>query len=81
MLPCLLAGAWWSCLLMPCLPLLQVLGLRKLKPYIPDFKLAFEHFCIHTGRWAGSNRLRHLQPLPVACSCSRAWACGWPCGL
>ena len=27
----------------------QVLGLRKLRPYIPDFKLAFEHFCIHTG--------------------------------
>lgn len=21
----------------------------KLKPYIPDFKLAFEHFCIHAG--------------------------------
>jgi len=21
----------------------------KLRPYIPDFKLAFEHFCIHTG--------------------------------
>jgi len=21
----------------------------KVKPYIPDFKLAFEHFCIHTG--------------------------------
>lgn len=23
---------------------------KKGKPYIPDFKLAFEHFCIHTGR-------------------------------
>ncbi|CAN0857272.1 3-ketoacyl-CoA synthase 1 [Linum grandiflorum] len=21
----------------------------KVKPYIPDFKLAFEHFCIHAG--------------------------------
>ena len=21
----------------------------KMKPYIPDFKQAFEHFCIHTG--------------------------------
>ncbi|CAK9133677.1 unnamed protein product [Ilex paraguariensis] len=21
----------------------------KIKPYIPDFKLAFEHFCIHAG--------------------------------
>jgi hypothetical protein len=22
---------------------------RRVKPYIPDFKLAFEHVCIHTG--------------------------------
>ena len=22
---------------------------RRMKPYIPDFKLAFEHVCIHTG--------------------------------
>ncbi|MCD7458768.1 3-ketoacyl-CoA synthase 20 [Datura stramonium] len=22
---------------------------RKMKPYIPDFKMAFEHFCIHAG--------------------------------
>jgi 3-ketoacyl-CoA synthase len=21
----------------------------KLKPYLPDFTLAFDHFCIHTG--------------------------------
>lgn len=27
----------------------QILGKKHLKPYIPDFKLAFEHFCIHTG--------------------------------
>lgn len=26
-----------------------MLKIRKLRPYIPDFKLAFEHFCIHTG--------------------------------
>ncbi|XP_062197448.1 3-ketoacyl-CoA synthase 20-like [Phragmites australis] len=26
----------------------KVLGLR-IKPYIPDFKMAFEHFCIHAG--------------------------------
>ncbi|MCO5591869.1 hypothetical protein L7F22_045862 [Adiantum nelumboides] len=29
--------------------LLRRLGKVKLKPYIPDFKLAFEHFCIHAG--------------------------------
>jgi 3-ketoacyl-CoA synthase len=27
----------------------KVLPARKLAPYIPDFKLAFDHFCIHTG--------------------------------
>ena len=27
----------------------QVLRLRSLKPYTPDFKTAFEHFCIHPG--------------------------------
>lgn len=25
---------------------------KKGKPYIPDFKLAFEHVCIHTGKVA-----------------------------
>ena len=34
---------------MRCAAVPQVLKLRKLRPYIPDFKLAFEHFCIHTG--------------------------------
>ena len=28
---------------------MQVLRLKGVRPYIPDFKLAFEHFCIHTG--------------------------------
>lgn len=27
----------------------QVLRIQKMKAYIPDFNLAFEHFCIHTG--------------------------------
>ena len=27
----------------------QVLGMRSLKPYSPDFTTAFEHFCIHPG--------------------------------
>lgn len=30
------------------IPGLQVLGM-KLKPYTPDFKMAFDHFCIHPG--------------------------------
>lgn len=27
----------------------KVLNMKEMKPYIPDFKLAFEHFCIHAG--------------------------------
>ncbi|KAJ1276072.1 hypothetical protein BS78_05G186000 [Paspalum vaginatum] len=27
----------------------RVFGVRGLRPYIPDFKMAFEHFCIHAG--------------------------------
>ena len=27
----------------------QVLGLKTIKPYTPDFKTAFDHFCIHPG--------------------------------
>ncbi|XP_074304647.1 3-ketoacyl-CoA synthase 11-like, partial [Silene latifolia] len=27
----------------------KLFKMRKLKPYIPDFKLAIEHFCIHAG--------------------------------
>ncbi|XP_019180832.1 PREDICTED: 3-ketoacyl-CoA synthase 20-like [Ipomoea nil] len=27
----------------------KVFKMKKVKPYIPDFKLAFEHFCIHAG--------------------------------
>ncbi|TMW96755.1 3-ketoacyl-CoA synthase 11-like [Solanum pennellii] len=42
----------------------------KLKPYIPDFKLAFEHFCIHAGGRAVLDEIeknlhlteRHLEP-------------------
>mgnify|MGYP001810930983 CR=1 FL=1 len=33
----------------PAVPGRQFLKLKGVKPYIPDFKLAFEHFCIHTG--------------------------------
>uniref|UniRef100_A0A6V7QRA8 FAE domain-containing protein n=1 Tax=Ananas comosus var. bracteatus TaxID=296719 RepID=A0A6V7QRA8_ANACO len=27
----------------------KVFKMNKVKPYIPDFKMAFEHFCIHAG--------------------------------
>jgi 3-ketoacyl-CoA synthase len=27
----------------------KVFGVRSIRPYVPDFKMAFEHFCIHAG--------------------------------
>ena len=49
---------------------LQVLGM-KIKPYVPDFPTAFEHFCIHPGGKAVINevskqlKLRPEQSLPM----------------
>ncbi|CAN4116539.1 unnamed protein product [Withania somnifera] len=46
----------------------------KIKPYIPDFKLAFEHFCIHAGGRAVLDELEknlelsqwHMEPSRMA---------------
>jgi 3-ketoacyl-CoA synthase len=44
----------------------------KVKPYIPDFKLAFEHFCIHAGGRAVIDELeKNLQLMPEHCEASR----------
>ena len=44
----------------------------KLKPYIPDFKLAFEHFCIHAGGRAVIEELeKKLQWSEVRVEASR----------
>ncbi|EOA19064.1 hypothetical protein CARUB_v10007737mg [Capsella rubella] len=43
----------------------------KIKHYIPDFKLAFEHFCIHAGGRALIDEMEknlHLTPLDVEAS-------------
>lgn len=48
----------------------KVFRVKKMKPYIPDFKLAFEHFCIHAGGRAVLDELeknlelteRHMEP-------------------
>ncbi|KAK3009757.1 hypothetical protein RJ639_014275 [Escallonia herrerae] len=43
-----------------------------IKPYIPDFKLAFEHFCIHAGGRAVIDELeKNLQLLPIHVEASR----------
>ncbi|KAJ1427462.1 Very-long-chain 3-ketoacyl-CoA synthase [Sesbania bispinosa] len=45
---------------------------EKVKPYIPDFKLAFDHFCIHAGGRAVIDELeKNLQLLPVHVEASR----------
>ncbi|KAK1362364.1 3-ketoacyl-CoA synthase [Heracleum sosnowskyi] len=44
----------------------------RVKPYIPDFKLAFDHFCIHAGGRAVIDELeKNLQLLPVHVEASR----------
>ncbi|CAI9781248.1 unnamed protein product [Fraxinus pennsylvanica] len=44
----------------------------KIKPYIPDFKLAFDHFCIHAGGRAVIDELeKNLQLDPVHVEASR----------
>jgi 3-ketoacyl-CoA synthase len=34
----------------------KLLGNKKLKPYTPDFSLAFEHICIHSGERGGGGQ-------------------------
>ncbi|XP_009782317.1 3-ketoacyl-CoA synthase 4-like [Nicotiana sylvestris] len=44
----------------------------KIKPYIPDFKMAFEHFCIHAGGRAVIDELeKNLQLSPLHVEASR----------
>ncbi|CAA0843390.1 3-ketoacyl-CoA synthase 4 [Striga hermonthica] len=45
---------------------------KNVKPYIPDFKLAFDHFCIHAGGRAVIDELeKNLQLLPAHVEASR----------
>ncbi|KAL3840302.1 hypothetical protein ACJIZ3_024893 [Penstemon smallii] len=51
---------------------LKKLFKKNVKPYIPDFKLAFDHFCIHAGGRAVIDELeKNLQLLPVHVEASR----------
>lgn len=50
----------------------KVLHMKTLKPYIPDFKLAFEHFCIHSGGRAVVDAIQtNLQLSDQDCEASR----------
>ncbi|KAL6574325.1 Protein Nef [Orobanche hederae] len=45
---------------------------KNVKPYIPDFKLAFDHFCIHAGGRAVIDELeKNLELLPSHVEASR----------
>ncbi|GER50358.1 3-ketoacyl-CoA synthase [Striga asiatica] len=45
---------------------------QKIKPYLPDFKLAFNHFCIHAGGRAVIDELeKNLKLEPVHVEASR----------
>ncbi|XP_026447024.1 3-ketoacyl-CoA synthase 4-like [Papaver somniferum] len=45
---------------------------NKLKPYIPDFKLVLDHFCIHAGGRAVIDELeKNIQLLPLHLEASR----------
>ncbi|XP_025704107.1 3-ketoacyl-CoA synthase 4-like [Arachis hypogaea] len=51
---------------------IAVIRLMYVKPYIPDFKLAFDHFCIHAGGRAVIDELeKNLQLLPCHVEASR----------
>ncbi|XP_047316383.1 3-ketoacyl-CoA synthase 4-like [Impatiens glandulifera] len=45
---------------------------KNVKPYIPDFKLAFDHFCIHAGGRAVIDELeKNLELMPIHVEASR----------
>ena len=50
-----------------------MLSLGRLRPYIPDFKLAFDHVCIHTGGRAVVDEIeKQLRLTKGLCEPSRA---------
>ena len=63
----------------------QVLGQKGLKPYVPDFTKAFNHFCLHAGTHKVSfsllqgsspastvQNVPHLPLLDLGCRCTVA---------
>ncbi|KAK1427306.1 hypothetical protein QVD17_15989 [Tagetes erecta] len=59
-------------LLFFCTLIIKKFFKNDIKPYIPDFKLAFDHFCIHAGGRAVIDELeKNLQLLPSHVEASR----------
>ncbi|PPD66789.1 hypothetical protein GOBAR_DD36330 [Gossypium barbadense] len=51
---------------------LEKLFNAKIKPYVPNFKLAFEHFCIHAGGRGVIDELeKNMQLSPLLAEASR----------
>ena len=51
----------------------KVFGKRSVKPYVPDFSLAFDHICIHTGGRGVIDEIeKQLRLSPAAIEPSRA---------
>jgi 3-ketoacyl-CoA synthase len=51
---------------------IKLFNMKQLKAYIPDFRLAFDHFCIHAGGRAVIDELeKHLLLTPQHCEASR----------
>ncbi|GMI70188.1 3-ketoacyl-CoA synthase 2, DAISY [Hibiscus trionum] len=59
-------------LFLATLLLRKALGTKIVKPYVPNFKLAFEHFCIHAGGRSVLDELeKSLRLLPLQMEPSR----------
>lgn len=51
----------------------KLLGKRRVKPYVPDFSVAFDHICIHTGGRGVIDEIeKHLRLNPKIIEPSRA---------
>ena len=46
--------------------------MRSLKPYVPDFSTAFQHFCIHPG---GKAVIQEVRCLPAFAPLALYWRC------
>jgi len=77
---CGVVGIWSAGRLTGAAPDGQALGLRSLKPYVPDFSTAFQHFCIHPGGKAVIEEARcPARPrASLRCQAPPHRACGAP---